>query len=1144
MPRSSDRKITQLQRRVDYLLGRFGDIDDSSSVGSSVATDDGEGGTSVEVVTIDASGGTVTEQLPAASDGDTVVAVRVDTASSNTATLEVQDPSIETIERLHEQGATFVDLAVEEALYLTYSGGSWYQVRPPLRASAEPVTTDQATKDSPSIELVGAYDEEGGSGVTSARVEAALRHEVTGIDTAPTPSEPTSRVRFEIAGMKVATLDDAGNFVAEGDVSAFGSDSGSGSSGFVANDPVSLDTTVDPTEINFVQDVKGDNGATVVQGPTEIQFKGSGLGGVSNPSGSRVEVEITGGNGSGGISDVQDNGTSVVSDADTLDFGTGLDVTNPTTGEAEVDVNLTHSDLSDINSDDHHTPPSAGDGLSESSNVFMVNESQVNHNSLNQYVANQHIDHSTVSVSAGDGLSGGGNLTTSRTLSLSGPLTDIPLKTAGDNLEWQVDGNNDLILQNTSDGKRLLTIDQDRGDLIAEGDVSAFGSGSGSGGGGTEFEAGRSLTLGTQDPPHLDVLLQAGANVTLTENGSGANATYEIGVPNVQDHVRPSAGDGLSDSNDTFIVNESQVDHDSLNQYVGNEHIDHSSVSVSAGTALSGGGDLTSDRTLSLSGPLTGVPFKTQGDDLEWQANADNDLVLKNTTDDQVLLTVDQNTGSLTAEGDVAAFGSGTGGGGGTTFEPGRSLSLDSATDPDTLNVNLVGGTNVTLSTDENDNYVIDASGGSGAVDSVFGRTGAVAAQSGDYDHSQLGVISPDDHHTRYTDSEARGAVRAGIDYVDFKNNERSDYSENGRVYWDKSAGLYVKSSNASHTDPALLWSSANFMAATGISVSYDDEDHPSLAVDESEVDHNSLSGISSDNHHARYDNAEAVSAVNEETSLSVDITGDADSVDGYDGNELAALSENETVAGIYNFKNGRKEFGGDLVTRTFAKLTGNDSGNGVFTNGYRAYVGLIPLINTGDKELVYGRITGARGTYSWGGGHFIYAENDPYNDGLDITLTSGIVTSLKGADGARLVQFDYEGFTWVGIEIVSGGSGISQGVRFQGRVISDSGNEDIFPQVVDFGSLSNLAAFSGSTGETVEEVGSKTIWTDGIGINTAPSYSLDAAGQVRAQDGLRVTTSNGDYEIQGDGNGNLKILTPSGNRQKFFNDGDIGAFK
>lgn len=43
----------------------------------------------------------------------------------------------------------------------------------------------------------------------------------------------------------------------------------------------------------------------------------------------------------------------------------------------------------------------------------------VDHNSLLNFVANKHIDHSTVSINAGTGLTGGGDITTSRTLSLA-----------------------------------------------------------------------------------------------------------------------------------------------------------------------------------------------------------------------------------------------------------------------------------------------------------------------------------------------------------------------------------------------------------------------------------------------------------------------------------------------------------------------------------------------------------------------------------------------------------------------------------------------------------------------------------------------------------------------------------------------------
>jgi hypothetical protein len=61
----------------------------------------------------------------------------------------------------------------------------------------------------------------------------------------------------------------------------------------------------------------------------------------------------------------------------------------------------------------------------------------VNHNLLLNYVANQHIDHSTVSVSAGSGLIGGGDITTSRTIAMPnvgtantyGSSTNVPVIT-------------------------------------------------------------------------------------------------------------------------------------------------------------------------------------------------------------------------------------------------------------------------------------------------------------------------------------------------------------------------------------------------------------------------------------------------------------------------------------------------------------------------------------------------------------------------------------------------------------------------------------------------------------------------------------------------------------------------------------------
>ena len=69
--------------------------------------------------------------------------------------------------------------------------------------------------------------------------------------------------------------------------------------------------------------------------------------------------------------------------------------------------------------------------------------------------------------------------------------------------------------------------------------------------------------------------------------------------------VTITAGSGLSGGGDitasrTLSVNEGAVDHDSLLNFVSNEHIDHSSVSIIAGSGLSGGGNITTSRTLSV----------------------------------------------------------------------------------------------------------------------------------------------------------------------------------------------------------------------------------------------------------------------------------------------------------------------------------------------------------------------------------------------------------------------------------------------------------------------------------------------------------------------------------------------------------------
>jgi len=113
----------------------------------------------------------------------------------------------------------------------------------------------------------------------------------------------------------------------------------------------------------------------------------------------------------------------IETDSQKIEYDTGSAWVEVGLSEGEISLaNLesnAHADLSSINSDDHHIRPSAGTLLTEdASNNFNVDEASIDHDNLTNFVANEHIDHSTVSITAGTHLTGGGDLTSSRTLNV------------------------------------------------------------------------------------------------------------------------------------------------------------------------------------------------------------------------------------------------------------------------------------------------------------------------------------------------------------------------------------------------------------------------------------------------------------------------------------------------------------------------------------------------------------------------------------------------------------------------------------------------------------------------------------------------------------------------------------------------------
>jgi hypothetical protein len=71
--------------------------------------------------------------------------------------------------------------------------------------------------------------------------------------------------------------------------------------------------------------------------------------------------------------------------------------------------------------------------------------------------------------------------------------------------------------------------------------------------------------------------------------------------------TKVSIADDLGNDEVDIDVNEGNINHNALLNYVANQHVDHSSVILTAGTNLNGGGDITASRTFNLDGDILGL---------------------------------------------------------------------------------------------------------------------------------------------------------------------------------------------------------------------------------------------------------------------------------------------------------------------------------------------------------------------------------------------------------------------------------------------------------------------------------------------------------------------------------------------------------
>jgi hypothetical protein len=119
------------------------------------------------------------------------------------------------------------------------------------------------------------------------------------------------------------------------------------------------------------------------------------------------------------------------------------------------------------------------------------------------------------------------------------------------------------------------------------------------------------LTESVQDIVGSFILAGTGISVAYNDAGNSFTITSTI-TQYTDEQAQDAVGNILTNSSSiSFTYNDAGntitaavlpagVDHDLLLNFVANEHIDHSAVSISAGTGLTGGGDITATRTLNL----------------------------------------------------------------------------------------------------------------------------------------------------------------------------------------------------------------------------------------------------------------------------------------------------------------------------------------------------------------------------------------------------------------------------------------------------------------------------------------------------------------------------------------------------------------